>query len=283
VQQAQLSERIGTLVTGVDLTAPFTDEVVEALLEAMCGRKLLVFRAADLSAEDQARVVDLFANVWDERGDGSRHIFVSNARAGGVLGRPDGLLFHSDCLYMPAPLAVISLYAIEMPMSPSPTVFANSLAAAGDLPPELRSRLDDATGLFVGGLGGYERLRSDTASDEAMRVEHPIRFPDALAGEAAMLVDELYFDRFVDWELEESDAARDEIHEHVYAEHNTYVHHWQVGDLVVWDNIALQHGRRPVPDDGPRTLRRVVGLDRSVTEYEHLTGKALEIEAARGR
>jgi taurine dioxygenase len=116
-----------------------------------------------------------------------------------------------------------------------------------------------------------------------MRDEHPIRFPDALAGEAAMLVDELYFDRFVDWELEESDAARHEIHEHVYAEHNTYIHDWQVGDLVVWDNIALQHGRRPVPDDGPRTLRRVVGLDRSVTEYEHLTGKAIEIEAARGR
>jgi hypothetical protein len=38
-----------------------------------------------------------------------------------------------------------------------------------------------------------------------------------------------------------------------------------------------------VPEDGPRTLRRVVGLDPSVTDYEHLTGAALELEAVRDR
>ena len=162
MQQEQLSERIGTLVTEVDLTGPFTDEVVEALLGAMRERKLLVFRAAELSAQDQARVVDAFANVWDELGDGSRHFFVSNARAGGVLGRPDGLLFHSDCLYMPAPLAVLSLYAIQSPMSPSPTVFANSSAAAGDLPPNCDPGSTMRPGCSSAGSGGtrcFDRTR----------------------------------------------------------------------------------------------------------------------------
>jgi taurine dioxygenase len=278
-----LSERIGALVTGVDLDAPLSVGVVEELRALMRVHKLLLFGVPDLSVEGQIRAVGAFADVWDEQGDGSRNIFVSNAREGAVLGRPDGLLYHSDCLYMSAPLAVISLYALQVPKSSSPTVFANAQAAADDLPSELRKRLEDARGLYVGGLGGYERLRSDTAPDGAYRVEHPIRYPDRLAGAPSMIVDELYFDRFVGWDLEESDATRATIHGYVFADRNTYVHDWREGDLVVWDNIALHHGRRPVPDDGPRTLRRVVGLDPSVGGYEHLTGRALQIEAERGR
>ena len=153
-----------------------------------------------------------------------------------------------------------------------------------NLPVELQTRLADARGFFVGGLGGYERLRdAGRLPDNAKRVEHPIFYPDSLAGHPPLIVDELYFDHFVGWDLDESDAVRSQIHRHTYADQNTYVHDSQVGDLIIWDNVALQHSRKPAPKDGPRTLRRVVGLDPSVADYEHLTGAALELEAARGR
>jgi taurine dioxygenase len=283
MQLDPLSERIGALVRGLDLAAPFTKADQTTLREALREHALLLVRQPDLAVEDQIRLVSVFARGWDELGDGSRHIFVSNAREGAVLGRPDGLLFHSDCVYMPAPLAVLSLYAMEMPRSPSPTVFANNVTVVADLAVDLQTRLADARGFFVGGLGGYERLRDATAPEEAKRVEHPIFFPDPLAGQPPLIVDELYFDHFIGWDLDESDAVRTEIHRLTYADRNTYVHDWAVGDLIIWDNVALQHSRRPVPEDGPRTLRRVVGLDPSVTDYEHLTGGALELEAARGR
>ena len=41
----------------------------------------------------------------------------------------------------------------------------------------------------------------------------------------------------------------------MYAPDNVYEHTWQVGDLLVWDNLALQHARDAV--NGRRTLRRV--------------------------
>ncbi len=275
-----LSERIGAVVSGIDLAEPFSAADQAALREIMRERKLLLFRVPDLQVAGQVALINCFANAWDEKGDGSFHIFVSNNKEGAVLGRPDGLLFHSDCSYMNAPLAVLSLYALEIPASPSPTVFANTVTAAGDLPAEIQARLDDAQGLFVGGVGGYERLRSATAPAHANRVEHPLRYPDPLGGAPTLLIDELYFDQVVGWDLEDSDALRAEVHRHLFAERNVYVHHWQVGDLIIWNNVALQHGRRPVPTDGPRTLRRAVGLDPSVTDYEHLTVRALEIEAA---
>jgi taurine dioxygenase len=279
----RLSERIGVSVTGFDLAAPFSEADKGSLRKAMSDHALLLFRHQDLAVEDQVRLVSVFANVWDEKGDGSQHIFVSNAREGAVLGRPDGLLFHSDCVYMPAPLAVLSLYALEMPKSPSPTVFANNVTVVSDLPVDLQVRLADARGHFVGGLGGYERLREATAPKDAKRVDHPVFYSDSLASRPPLIVDELYFDYFIGWDQDESDAVRAEIHRLAYADQNTYVHNWEVGDLVVWDNVGLQHSRKPVPEDGPRTLRRVVGLDPSVTGYEHLTGAALELEAVRGR
>jgi hypothetical protein len=36
----------------------------------------------------------------------------------------------------------------------------------------------------------------------------------------------------------------------------TYVHNWSVGDLLIWDNLMLQHARLPFDSNEPRTLRR---------------------------
>jgi taurine dioxygenase len=44
----------------------------------------------------------------------------------------------------------------------------------------------------------------------------------------------------------------------LYAPGNRYEHHWEPGDLVVWDNVGLQHARGAVGRGAPRTLRRIV-------------------------
>src|SRR5262249_15972135 len=44
---------------------------------------------------------------------------------------------------------------------------------------------------------------------------------------------------------------------HLYAAPNGYEHHWRLGDLLVWDNFALQHRREDVTEQTPRTFRRV--------------------------
>jgi alpha-ketoglutarate-dependent taurine dioxygenase len=67
------------------------------------------------------------------------------------------------------------------------------------------------------------------------------------------MVDQLFSDHVVGWDLEESDAARAEIHRPLFADTNAYVHAWQGGDLTIWDNVVIEHGRMPVPEDGPRT------------------------------
>ena len=43
---------------------------------------------------------------------------------------------------------------------------------------------------------------------------------------------------------------------HLYSGEFTYEHRWRLGDLIVWDNVAVQHARRD-PAGGNRTLQRV--------------------------
>ena len=55
---------------------------------------------------------------------------------------------------------------------------------------------------------------------------------------------------------------------HSPGERFTYVHEWREGDLVIWDNHAVQHGRPEVGDRDARTLRRVcVGPEQDLSLF----------------
>jgi len=277
---SKLSGSIGVLVEDLDLEVAVPHEAVEELRSLLAAHHLLLFRAEDLSAAGQIGLLSCFGRVLDERGDGSRHVFVSNNRPDGVLGLERRLLFHSDCTFADPPISVLSLYALEVPHHPSPTLFANGTEALRRLSPELRARLEGERAMFLSGFGGgYERYFEESAPADSPRAVHPVVYDDPVSGEKVLMIDELLMDRIVGWERDESEAARAEAHRSLYATDNLYAHHWRVGDLVVWNNIVLQHGRPELPERGARTLRRVAVLQPEASSYAAWTAHALEKEA----
>jgi alpha-ketoglutarate-dependent taurine dioxygenase len=66
----------------------------------------------------------------------------------------------------------------------------------------------------------------------------------------------------------------DAAFETLYDEANVYAHEWRVGDFVVWDNLALQHGRRANPNTVRRSLRRVAM--NTVTTEELISGTGFD-------
>ena len=57
---------------------------------------------------------------------------------------------------------------------------------------------------------------------------------------------------------EESEDLLEELFAHLYRPEVILKHVWRNGDLVVWDNLAIQHGRSNVTTSGPaRTLRKI--------------------------
>jgi taurine dioxygenase len=276
-----LSPSIGVLIEGLALEPPIDEATAAELRGLLAAHHLLLFRAGAMSPSVQVGLLSCFGHVLDERGDGARHVFVSNNRPDGVLGLGRRLLFHSDCTFADPPISVLSLYALEVPPHPSPTLFASAIGGLRRLSPELRARLEGQRAMFLSGFGGgYERYFEETAPVDSPRAVHPVIYDDPVSGEQVLLIDELLMDRIVGWDRVDSEEARAEAHRSLYAGDNVYVHHWRVGDLVVWNNIAVQHGRPELPECGARTLRRVAVIGSEAASYTPWTAHALEKYAA---
>ena len=54
----------------------------------------------------------------------------------------------------------------------------------------------------------------------------------------------------------ESDSLLDEIWESVRLEAHVWYHHWQVGDVIMWDNRCVMHRRGPFDSKMRRILHR---------------------------
>ena len=135
----------------------------------------------------------------------------------------------------------------------------DAVRAASALPAGLRARLEGRSVLNV-----YDFQRPD---DRPMRLievdprsprhEHPVLGRHRRTGAEVVLANELHTDHVVGLPKAESDALLADLFAVLYDREHVLEHHWRVGDLVLWDNVALQHGRPVPPGVEPRTLQRV--------------------------
>src|SRR5690606_20897683 len=88
---------------------------------------------------------------------------------------------------------------------------------------------------------------------------HPVFTPHPHSGRAALYVNG-YTARIVGFDLDESDELLARLAAHAAESAPVYVHAWGDGDLVMWDNVGLQHRRPHVVPGEQRTLRQYEGL-----------------------
>jgi taurine dioxygenase len=281
-----LSEHVGVEVRGLDLREPIDEAAADELRRLLAERHLLLFRDQDLAPADQVRVLALFGEPVDEAGTGAGHTFVSNALEDGVLadGRP--LVLHADNMFTPEPLHTISLYGQRIDGPTAPTLFADVdaervLAATADrgVDDATLAELRAARVLNLSGFaGGSYRYRDAEVAPHHPRAVHPAVAPNPRSGRPALRISEQQSDRLVDWDPDRSEAVLQAVFAAVSAPGNVVEHHWRTGDLVVWDNRALQHGRPPLPGPSERTLRRVSVVDEGADEQIAWTPVSLAAE-----
>ena len=248
---------VGVEVHGIDLAGPVDDVTVGALHDAYREGHLLLFRGQRLSGERQVEVLSWFGPVLAEK-MGSFG-YVSNVIAGAVV--PEGgLSFHSDFAFTPDPLEGISLHAVAVPASGAPTRFADAARVVDRLPADLRARLERARILNVFDFGAPAdgRMRVADLAPGSPSCVHDAIGRHRITGEPVVMAGEMHTDCVLGVGPDDSEALLDELFAHLYASTNVYEHGWEVGDLVVWDNLALQHGRPAFPENEERTLQRVV-------------------------
>jgi taurine dioxygenase len=253
---------IGAEVRELDLRDPtaMTAADVDALRACWDDRHLLIVPGRELagetlSGEQQLAFVGRFGRLLSE---GRPWGYVSNARPDGVV-REGAQLFHADYAFTPSPIDGISLHAIEMPEDGCPTLFADACAAVDRLSEELRHRLAE---LQVLNCYDFRQIGDEHVNEADLlpgmpRHTHPVIGPHPRTGQAVIFANQQQSDHLIGVEPEAGAALLRELFDVLYDPAHVYEHRWQPGDLLLWDNIALHHGRMRPPVDAARTLQRV--------------------------
>jgi taurine dioxygenase len=239
-----------------DLSQPLDDEQQQALRDLLYGNGLLVFRNQSLSDADQTRVLEYFGRVLVEEG-GHREISVD-----GNLGNC-ALIFHSDLAFTPEPFKLLSLYGIDVDDGATSTLFASGSAALAKLPPALRERAEKAAVATVIPPSQTERATAYETPDFLPQITGPAVLAHPVTGRPYLSVFEMQTSRVEGLPPEESEAFLQELFGYLYAPDNVHEHVWHRGDLVIWDNLAVQHGRRDQAATGKRRLRRIAVADKT--------------------
>jgi alpha-ketoglutarate-dependent taurine dioxygenase len=269
-QVRELNPTVGAEITGLDTSKPLDEATMAELRKLFDDRGVLVFKGLDID-EDYQRDI-----VWGligkeappevvERAHTTGPMLVSNTAEGGAA--PYGrLLYHCDTMWAENPQPIISLYGLRVNGASAPTMFVSMGAGWDALPEDLRERVSQLEarhgqedGVYPNRGGDadvqdtkYEGGSHSTVTPVAHR--HPRTEREMLYVSQQCTIEILGLDH------DENEELLEELFEHLYADDRVIEHHWEQGDLVVWDNVAVQHARGVVDLEGPeRTLRKVFG------------------------
>ena len=258
-----VSESLGMELVGVDLREEQPERVRDVAVEALRDHQLLLVRDQDIDLDQQRRFVRWFGSLSsagsvESRGGDADTMYIANTREDGVA-REGALLKHQDHCFYPEILPGICLYAEEASAEAGETIFASALRAYERLPTKLRERI---AGLHARHVYDYtndygNRRFRIAQSPEAPTATHPIALEHPRTGRTALFVNELMTDSIVELEADEGEALLQELLEYLDDPAVGHRHRWRKGDVLLWDNFALQHGRTPFPEGARRCLRRL--------------------------
>lgn len=268
-------EPFGVEVRGVDLAAPL-DDVVTAQLRALYQEHLLVvFPGQSLDRDQQVAAAGIFGPVTDELENGTYASLVSNSDPEAFVSGNDALAFHADQSYTPYPVWGTTLYGVRIAGRVSPTRFVSLERALLALPDDLRERVDGLTAVDMADYSGNvaelhtplrKRLPADLPPNTYPRTAHGVVIEHPRNHRRQLYVGEYLTVWIEGMPKTESDALLEELFGYIYAPDNVTEHHWKEGDLVLWDQFGLQHGRGDSEPGCVRELRRVAISDHTFNE-----------------
>lgn len=222
---------------------------------------LLVVEGLDLTMEQQQEFCRTFGPI---PASPYENFYVSNRRADGFLGTKE-LQWHNDVPYLPSPYLVAALHAVDVDQDATSTKFVSGVRAYDSLPERLKGRLNGLNALQVRQRRSERRNRLSDLEPGDLCTVHPVIGHQQGTGRPYLFVNENMTACVIGMSEQESDSLLAELFAYLYAEEAVYEHRWRPGDLVVWDNLALQHARGSV-GKGARTLQRVTCTRFTYTE-----------------
>ncbi len=264
-------------VSGVDLARPLTPDEVAAIEAGMDRYAVLMFRDQKITDEQQMAFSRNFGALEDARGgnitkpeDKRLQTGMNDVSNLGRDGQPlprdsrvrlfnlGNMLWHSDSSFRPIPAKYSLLSARVVNPTGGNTEFADMRAAYDALGASTKALVEDlicehSLMYSRGSLGMLDYSEEERAMFRPVRQRlvrtHPV------SGRKSLYLSS-HAGAIIGMPMPEARILLKDLNEHATQPKFVYVHHWRVGDLVMWDNRQMMHRVRRYDESQPRDMRR---------------------------
>lgn len=262
VRITPLTESVGAEIHGADLSAPLDDEAFKQVEDAFYQYSVLVFRNQPINEQQHIDFSKRFGSL-EVHVSGARYLHPEHPEIrinsniienGKPIGATDaGQYWHTDLSYMAEPSKCSLLYAVEVPSANGKplgdTCFVSVAAAYDALPADIKAKLEGLTAVHSYSYRYYQltdagQKRPELSAEQKARtpdVMHPVVCRHEISGRKCLFVNEGFTTHIVGMPAAESSALLDFLFRHLKRPEFMYEHKWEVGDLLMWDNVATQH------------------------------------------
>jgi alpha-ketoglutarate-dependent 2,4-dichlorophenoxyacetate dioxygenase len=248
----------GAEITDIDLSQPFTPEQEADLVGAIADHGVCVYPDAGLDDRTHIWFSRIFGNLWTVGGQVTRvtrfeypHLFeAGNLTAEGTISgdemarlrRKGDRLWHTDSSFTKQRTTYSLLLAHEVPAEGGETWFADMRGAYDALPQAMKDRIEH---LEAEHSYNYSRMLagfpiSEEEVEQGMIARHKLVHIHPGSGRKSLYIASHAL-RITGMDKEEGRALLRELIDFATQPQFTFAHHWEPGDLVIWDNFSTMH------------------------------------------
>ncbi len=266
-----LSAALGAEVLGCDLASALPEAALDAMRRALDAHGVLLFRAQHLDPEAHiafsqrlGRLQEVAQKQYQMPGRPLIYVIGNIVEDGRQVGDPSvGRLWHSDQSFLAYPAFGSVLLGVQCPPEGADTLFASMYAAYDALSPAMRARIETLHAVHSFSEY-YEALRdrdptqpelTETRRSLYPDVVHPLVRCNPRTGRRALFINPGYATSIVEVPGEDGARLLRELCDHACKPEFVYAHKWRAGDVLIWDNVAVNH--KGTEFDTQRYVRRM--------------------------
>lgn len=239
-------------ISGVDLSAPVSNEVKHSLNDLLAKYAVLVFRDQALTPPEFMAAAEIFGPLMDQQL--KKYVLPDYPMVGcnstDDLPRKNGKLqvrgenYHTDHSNDRCPPKATTLHALQIPPSGGDTQFVDVRQAYDDLPGELKARIDNLFSLHVHQSSRSPRELTKLSPEDLAKIPkaiQPLVIQHPGSGRPALYLNTGRMEGIEGMAPDAAYALIEDLYRRATDNRYEYRHQWRVGDMVIWDNQAVMH------------------------------------------
>ena len=263
---------LGAEISGIDLSRSIAQDEVDAIESVWRERLVVVFHGQKLSDPELIAFSKRFGELDPPGANPYGEPFlkefpelnvisnvVENGKPIGGLGDGEAV-WHADMTYVDVPPKAAMLHSLEIPPTGGNTHFANMFAAYESLPADLKKAVAGKIAVHDGSRNSAGQLRKGyrevTDVRETVGAHHPLVRTEPKTGRKALFLGRRPNAYVRGLDVAESDALLDALWAHATTPEFAMCHIWQVGDVLMWNNLSVLHRRDPFDPNARRIMHR---------------------------